>query len=306
STCDGGYDRRAELKSFDDSKASVKGLADAKLTKVPRIFVVLLPEARATSPSERKRTVNRVREACQRWGRFQAANHGMPAALMEEMVEGARRFHEQDLEAKRGWYSRDYGSRKVASNSNFDLCQAPAANWMDTLTCALAPRGPDPKEFAAVCWEDMMIEYKGKILELAYTVFELLSEALGLNPNYLRNIHKPELILGSSDHTDSSFITILLQDHVDGLQVRHQNRWVNVTPIPGALVINLGDMMQSSMAYFLRHLPPENISRLHGLIKELLSEENPPIYQEITMKDLVTHYFVKGLNSTFAPEHLKL
>ncbi|KAF8016442.1 hypothetical protein BT93_H1837 [Corymbia citriodora subsp. variegata] len=364
----GGYDRQAELKSFDDSKAGVKGLADAGLTKIPRFFVhhqldLELDRAseslgsspsvpvvdlegvgRSWSPGERKRTVDLVREACETWGFFQVVNHGMPAALMEEMVQGVQRFHEQDLEAKREWYSRDYGGRKVLYNSNFDLYQAPAANWRDTLTCALAPRSPDPQELPAVC-RDVIIEYKDRILELADTIYKLMSEALGLDPNYLKTIHcgeglffvghyypacpEPDLTLGTGDHTDSSFITILLQDQIGGLQVRHQNQWIDISPIPGALVINLGDLMQLisndkfisishrvlaqkigpriSVACFMRqHLPPENSSRLYGPIKELLSEENPPIYQETTVRDFVTHYYAKGLNGVSALEHVKL
>jgi hypothetical protein len=33
------YDRFQELKAFDDSKAGVKGLVDASIAKLPRIFV---------------------------------------------------------------------------------------------------------------------------------------------------------------------------------------------------------------------------------------------------------------------------
>lgn len=33
------YDREAELKAFDDSKAGVKGIADLWPTKIPRIFI---------------------------------------------------------------------------------------------------------------------------------------------------------------------------------------------------------------------------------------------------------------------------
>ncbi|KAK6779988.1 hypothetical protein RDI58_022172 [Solanum bulbocastanum] len=34
------YDKMSNLKAFDDSKASVKGLVDAGITKIPQIFIV--------------------------------------------------------------------------------------------------------------------------------------------------------------------------------------------------------------------------------------------------------------------------
>lgn len=91
-------------------------------------------------------------------------------------------------------------------------------------------------------------------------MFELLSEALGLKPEHLGAINcglgrtfighyypscpEPELTMGTSVHTDPSFITILLQDQIGGLQALHNNKYINVAPVPGGLVVNIGDMLQ--------------------------------------------------------------
>lgn len=47
-------------------------------------------------------------------------------------------------------------------------------------------------------------------------------------------------------HADYGFITLLLQDQVGGLEVRPygQDEWLPVEPIHGALVVNLGEMLE--------------------------------------------------------------
>jgi isopenicillin N synthase-like dioxygenase len=55
--------------------------------------------------------------------------------------------------------------------------------------------------------------------------------------------------LGMEPHTDSSVLSILNMDLVGGLQVLVRDgpvsRWCAVRPVEGALVVNLGDMMQA-------------------------------------------------------------
>ena len=118
-------------------------------------------------------------------------------------------------------------------------------------------------------------------MEIGKLVFELLSEALGLNPNYLNGVDcgeglslvchyyppcpQPNLAIGTSEHTDNSFITVLLQDHIGGLQIRHENNWVDIPPVAGALVVNIGDLMQASFSTISHYdiVNFEHIKKVH-------------------------------------------
>lgn len=55
---------------------------------------------------------------------------------------------------------------------------------------------------------------------------------------------EPELTLGMPPHSDYGFLTLLLQDDVEGLQILYRDEWVTVDPIPGSFVVNVGDHLE--------------------------------------------------------------
>ncbi|KAG6395218.1 hypothetical protein SASPL_145859 [Salvia splendens] len=349
--------RETELKAFDETKTGVKGLIDSGITQVPRIFInpqidpqqALISSANAQlefplldlegvsdDPIKRNAVVDAVREASETWGFFQVINHGIPEAVLEDMIDGVRRFFGQDDEERKKWYTRDLKKSRVAYNSNFDLYTAPSANWRDTVFCKMAPNLPQPEELPAVC-SDIMIEYTKQVLKLGRSLFQLLSEALGLKADHLVDMKcadgvamlmhyypkcpQPELTLGASKHADSDFLTVLLTDQVRGLQVLYQNQWVDVPFVPGALVVNIGDLLQLvtndrfvsadhrvlvnssssrvSVACFFRNATTRS-TELYWPIEELVSEDDPPRYRATTLEEYITHVRSKGLDGTSA------
>ncbi|CAN1231194.1 1-aminocyclopropane-1-carboxylate oxidase homolog 3 [Linum grandiflorum] len=352
-----GYDRLAELKAFDETKAGVKGLADSGIKKLPRIFhapphflsrspsspaaddeslfpiIDLAPES---DPENHNQIVEAIRYASANWGFFQIVNHGIPSELTDEMISaGVHGFFNQDVELKKQFFSRDFGSKKVAYASNFSLYSAPAANWRDSISYDMAPNSPPRPDEIPACCREIVPGYSEEMTRLGDRILALLSEALGLGGYYLKGIGcgegmrlvchyypsgcpQPELTLGISPHYDLGFVTVVLQDRVGGLQVRRGDRWFDVPFVDGGLVVNIGDMLQlisndrvlvksgagprASVAAFLGG----KSSRMYGPIKELLSEENPARYEEITVADFFAYSYKKGFDSGSILQHLKL
>ncbi|CAG7821077.1 unnamed protein product, partial [Allacma fusca] len=78
--------------------------------------------------------------------------------------------------------------------------------------------------------------------------------------NTARTLYYPpvsdEVITGDircAPHTDYGLLTLLFQDDIGGLEVQGRNKdWIPVTPIPGTLVVNTGDLLEKwTCGYFI-------------------------------------------------------
>ncbi|XP_076029862.1 uncharacterized protein LOC143018390 [Oratosquilla oratoria] len=101
--------------------------------------------------------------------------------------------------------------------------------------------------------------------QLSIKIMKCMSATLGLdidfftkyhgfrpetNQSTLRIAHYPpvtqeEEVTRLGTHTDYTSFTFLFLDDVKGLQMKdQQGEWLDVVPVPGAILINLGDLMQ--------------------------------------------------------------
>ncbi|KAG2621120.1 DIBOA-glucoside dioxygenase BX6-like [Panicum virgatum] len=313
------------------------------------IPVIDLSSSESSDARARAEVVAQVKAAASAVGFFQLVNHGVPGELLSETLASVRRFHEAPAAAKRPYYTRDPG-RRLRFNSNFDLFQSPAANWRDTLFCAAAPDPPPPDELPPAV-RGVLLEYGAAARAVAARVLALLSEALGLERgrlagigcaegisvvcNYYPPCPEPELTLGCSAHSDPSFLTVLLQGAHDGggLQARLGGRWVDVPPVPGALVVNVGDLLQlvsNGRFRSVEHRVLANRSRdtarvsvacfcnadiarstrLYGPIAELTAGPGGggarALYRSVTVTEFLAHYDKKGLDGRPALDHFRL
>ncbi|GMI65063.1 hypothetical protein like AT1G03400 [Hibiscus trionum] len=287
------YDRAEEVKRFDALKIGVKGLVDSGLTTIPRFFV------------------------------------HPPETLSDLKTKPNRAFHEQPTDVKAKFYIREMPTG-VNFFSNIDLFHSKAASWRDTLQVKLGPTPPELENIPEVC-RDEVVEWNKQSEALGERLMGLLSEGLGLDADRLKNITclearmmvghyyphcpQPDLTVGIASHTDPGVLTVLLQDHIGGLHIKHEGDWVDVEPVHGALVVNIGDILQilSNDEYTsVEHRVLANPSReprvstavffnpsateaLYGPFSELTSPEKPPRYRQFIHQDYMKMFLTKEL-----------
>lgn len=176
----GEYDWAKAVKEFDEAKSGVKGLVDAGVTTLPRLFVHP-PELLQSNPgldtaplelptidfeglhgggaARRREVVEAISKAAEEWGFFRIVNHGVPLEKMDAMLEAVRRFHEQPTPEKMGLYSDD-SRRSVRFNSNSALRENDSACWRDILTCVFADDQLNPQDIPLACRYIYMCGFK--------------------------------------------------------------------------------------------------------------------------------------------------
>lgn len=98
----------------------------------------------------------------------------------------------------------------------------------------------------------ILIANLGVSKEDSKTMIDSLIGLKFVNMNFYPTCPNPELTVGVGRHSDMGTLTVLLQDEIGGLYVkveedkngRNKGEWIEIPPIHGALVINIGDTLQ--------------------------------------------------------------
>ncbi|KAJ0987242.1 hypothetical protein J5N97_005598 [Dioscorea zingiberensis] len=352
----GGFDRVKALKEFDDTKAGVKGLVDSGITTIPAIFrhpnLHLSPAASHLSiPTvdlslPRSIVVDHIVSASKQWGFFQVVNHGIPLSAIENTISAIRSFHELPADVRTQHYTRERVGG-VSYSSNLDLFRARAASWRDTVQILMGPIRPEVDRIPMVCRAETLA-WDEHAKEIARDVMGMMCEGLGVDTGRIEEMSclearlmvchyyppcpEPDRTFGIVDHTDPAVLTVLIQDPIGGLQVKKEEDgkevWVDVKPIPGALVINVGDLLQiiSNDTYkSVEHRVAANSHEearvsiaifynpgkrgeldLYGPLPELISSEKAAFYKNFTISEFMGTFFSKGLSSKYLVEQFKL
>jgi isopenicillin N synthase-like dioxygenase len=215
--------------------------------------------------------VDEIASACRDWGFFQVVNHSVPDDLITKTWSQTREFFAAPSLAKEaimrtrenpwGYYNNELTKNQRDKKEVFDY----------------TTDGTDPIYSAENRWplagsefRETMRAYRDACTALGLSLLDAFCVGLDLPPGYMRSDfadnhtgfvrlnyypvkdplassgigNLPTADRGVHHHTDAGALTVLMQDDVGGLQVFKDGFWHDVKPVPGAFVINTGDMMQ--------------------------------------------------------------
>ncbi|XP_073133549.1 flavanone 3-dioxygenase 2-like [Henckelia pumila] len=262
-----------------DYSKGVKNLVDSvpQLKKVPSEFVLPLDAADAAGSSEiptidlaglngsaecKVTTVKAIGDACAEWGFFRIKNHGIDEKVGSEMLEVIEEFFGLCLEEKMKYYSEDVLS-PIRYGTSLNTPLAHKLHWRDYLRhyghpftdtiVQLWPNNPSH-------YRNVAKAYLEEIWKLAMKIGGAVSESIGLDEgyferslgegvqilscNYYPPCPEPNKTLGLAAHSDHGGLTILMQNGVEGLQIKHDDTWLSVHHVPSAFVVNVGDYLE--------------------------------------------------------------
>jgi isopenicillin N synthase-like dioxygenase len=224
-------------------------------------------------------------DICKTVGFFYIYNHGIDEKLINSHMSNIRKFFSLPLSDKLKVDVRQSNSHRGyfpihAENNDpeisldlkegFDIMAEHDLN--DERVIAGKPfYGPNLWPENIDGFREVTALYYGRMTSLSRMIMQAIAVGLKLPRNYfsgkldgpfamLRMLHYPPQTgnitsreIGTGSHTDYGLITILSQDGNEGLQVKSENGdWLNIPPIPGTFVVNIGDELQRWSNDFLK------------------------------------------------------
>ena len=207
----------------------------------------------------------------ERFGFAVIADHGIPQGLIERAWRLTEEFFALPVEEKRGYYDKDLGGQRGYTPFKTEI--AKDAQHVDLKEFWHVGRDlPDGHPAAATMmpnvWPARPEDFREALTDLwnafdraGLRLLSAIARHLKLDPDYfetvvdhgnsiLRLLHYPPIPADAEGvragaHEDINLITLLLGAEEAGLELLDRDgKWLAIRPPEGALVVNVGDMLQ--------------------------------------------------------------
>ncbi|KAJ0989977.1 hypothetical protein J5N97_008333 [Dioscorea zingiberensis] len=277
--------------------------------------------------------------SCEHWGFFQLINHGVPDEVTEKMKVAMGEFFQLPLEEKKEYGQppdsvEGYGQAFVVSEDQ-------KLDWGDMYLLSTNPvQGRNLKLWPAnpPTFKEALEQYSLEIRKVTHVLLDSMGKSLKIDKfddlfedclqsvrmNYYPPCPQASKVLGLSPHSDGGALTILLQvSEVQGLQIKKNGVWLPIKPLPGAFVVNIGDIieiMSNGKYKSIEHRAVVNTERermsiaafhflsFHGQIGPLPEtlEKSEPCYKTLTVQEYTRMRFSFKLEGKNILDHMKL
>ncbi|KAL8192554.1 hypothetical protein R6Q57_027739 [Mikania cordata] len=330
----------------------VKGLVDLGLTKVPARYIqpphhrinkqhvagslenMTIDLSELDGPKH-DQVGKAIAHAAETLGFFQVVNHGVPLELLESLKVAAHRFFAQPPEKKSLYLKGVSPSPMVKYGTSFVPEKENALEWKDYISMTYTNDVDALQSWPNEC-KEVALEYMKTSTEMVRKILKTLILNLGVkaddsrldeltglrmvNMNFYPTCPNPELTVGVGRHSDMGTLTVLLQDGIGGLYVKkdenattpENEEWIEIPPIHGALVINIGDTLQilsngryKSAEHRVRTTSTESrvsvpiFNQPLPVVKvrpfpELVAHDGVARYREVVFQDYMNNFFAKS------------
>lgn len=236
--------------------------------------VINIAALTSSEPADRVAVGEALRSACLEHGFFYCSGHGVPQGLIDAALAETQSLFALPQEAKTALdktHSKANRGYEVLGGQTLEPGTLP--DYKEGYYIGEDLSQDNPRVRAGVfnaganvwpcdlpAFRPVMMSYYAALNVVAGRLMQGLALSLDLSEDHfdafvtdpaatLRLLHyppaRPELPdeQGAGAHTDFGGLTILLQDEVGGLQVKGEHGWIDAPPLPGAYVVNLGDMI---------------------------------------------------------------
>ncbi|CAI0418410.1 unnamed protein product [Linum tenue] len=185
----------------------------------------------------------KLHSACRDWGFFQVINHGVANTMMMKMNADIQEFFNQSLHEKMECAQlpntiEGYGQAFVVSEEQ-------KLDWGDMLFIIARPldgRNMNiwpkvPSSFRAT-----LDQYSTELEKLTSSLLSSMARNLGLEPGKLLSLFKEGMQGMRMNYYPPSLLAQV--NEVQGLQIKRDGKWIPIDPIPGAFIVNVGDIIE--------------------------------------------------------------
>lgn len=249
--------------------------------------------------SESRTFLADLRSAARDVGFFYLSGHGITEDEIADVLAASRQFFALPEAEKLAIEMVNSSQFRGYTRAGGELTRG-KADWREQLDIGVErqaiPQGPDtpawtrlqgPNQWprllpslkpALLAWQSTATEVAIRLLKAFAIALEQAEDAF--DPIYRESPnHRMKIVRypgrdstgdnqGVGAHKDGGFLTLLLQDENKGLQVEYDGHWVDVDPIPGTLVVNIGELLELASNGYLRATvhrvitPPAGVERI--------------------------------------------